>query len=85
MKTQAKPPMPFAKALRLLPSYVSHLAKRVTDLAELTNRVEGQLKLLAIELFVEFQQTHSGNHATAKALELDRKIEQLKNFMEQTQ
>jgi hypothetical protein len=85
MKTQAKPPMPFAKALRLLPSFVSHLAKGVTDLTALRSRVVGEQKNLTLLLLEKCGETHSEHHVTQEMYALDRKIEQLKNFLEQTQ
>jgi hypothetical protein len=82
---QLKPQVSFEKALRLLPSFVYHVAKGQTDLTSLRNRVQGEQKNLTLLLLEKCGETHSGHHITQEMLALDRKIQQLKNFMDQTE
>lgn len=77
--------MTFEKAVRILPSFVSHLAKGQTELTGLRSRVQGQIKVLTIELLEKVGETHSGSFRTAEAKEVDRKIEQLQRFLEATE
>lgn len=76
--------MTFEKALRILPTYVSHLAKGQTELAALRNRVSGEIKRLYMELLEEIDTMHSKSFSTAATKEINRKIEQLERFLETT-
>jgi len=76
--------MTFEKALRILPSCAMHLAKGQSDLTALRSRVRGYLNTLEAELMVEIGKLHSPSFKTAEILEIDRKMEKLNRFLEQT-
>lgn len=76
--------MTFEKALRILPSFVSHVAKGQTDLESLRLRVRGELKQLHYLIFEKLRETHSGSFKTDEAKAIDLKIDQLNRFLENT-
>lgn len=84
MKPQVKPPMPFTRALRILPSFVAHCGNGISDLSILRARVQGELKNLSHLLLEQLGQTNTGSFYTNEINATDRKITQLKNFLEDT-
>jgi len=72
------------KAKRILPAFVFHCANGISDLSILRARVKGELNNLIILLTEQLGQTHTGSFRTAEIKNTDRKIEQLKMFLEQT-
>jgi hypothetical protein len=79
-----KPTVPFTKAVRFLPSYVEHLANGIDDLPTLRSRVKGERVNYAKLLIEKHKETNSGVFFTPEMEEIDRKITQLSNFLENT-
>lgn len=82
--TIVKPHMSFEKAVRYLPSFVSHCANGISDLSILRFRVLGERKKLMLVLLDKLGQPRA-LAPLDELQELDRKCTQLLNFLENTQ